>query len=278
MVKRFSRFLMYKNKYNAKSAAAGNRRFPSKRQDSPSTPTCYECGKSGHIKPDCPILKIKKKLEQKIEATNKSKRVKKAYIAWEVNDSSTSSDSSESPEEETNMCLMADTKSSASSVSNLESIDESYENRFYQLLDVYNELHEEARKLQYSNNRHKGENRWLENRLKQLETENEELKTDLENIEKHKSFNCKKNVINCENCSKQLERIKYLMSTLTRFTLGRNNLDAILGSQKSVLNREGIGYAEHENKLSSQLESRKFVNLSKPSSIVCFYCCEPDHT
>ena len=68
------------------------------------------------------------------------------------------------------------------------------------------------------------------------------------------------------------------MSTLTRFTLGRNNLDAILGSQRSVLNREGIGYAEHENKLSSQLESRKFVNLSKPSSIVCFYCCEPDHT
>jgi len=124
---------------------------------------------------------------------------------------------------------MADTKSSTSSVSNLESIDESYESKFYQLLEVYNEMHEEARKLQYSN-RHKGENRWLENKLKQLETENEELKTELEYIEKHKSCNCKKNVINFENCSKQLKRIKYLMSTLTRFTLGRNNLDAILGS------------------------------------------------
>jgi len=56
---------------------------------------------------------------------------------------------------------MADTKSSTSSVSSLESIDESCESRFYQLLDLYNELHEEARKLQYSNNRHKGENRWL---------------------------------------------------------------------------------------------------------------------
>jgi len=231
MVKRFSRFLKYKNKSNAKSAATGNRRFPSKRQESsPSTPTRYECGKSGHIKPDCPILKIKKKLEEKSEATSMSKRVKKAYIAWEGNDSNTSSDSSESDEEETNMCLMADTKSSAISVSNLESTDESYENRFYQLLELYNELHEEARKLQYSNNRHKGENRWLENRLKQLETENEELKTELENIEKHKSDNCKKSVLNCENCSKQLERIKYLMSTLTRFTLGRNYLDAMLGS------------------------------------------------
>jgi len=184
--------------------------------------------------------------------------VKKAYIAWEDNDSSTSIDSSESHEEEINLCLMADTKSSAKSVSNLESIDESYENRFYQLLNVYNELHEEARKLQYSNNRHKGENRWLENRLKQLETENEELKSELENMEKHKSGNCKKSVINYENCSKQLERIKYLMSTLTRFTLGRNNLDAMLGSERSVLKRKGIGYAEQENKLGSRLESRKF--------------------
>jgi len=126
---------------------------------------------------------------------------------------------------------MADRKSSANSVSSLESIDENYENKFYQLLDVYNELHEEARKLQYSNNRHKGENMWLENKLKQLEIENEELKIDLENMEKSQNCNCKKNVINCENCPKQLEMIKYLMSTLTRFTLRRNNLNAIIGSQ-----------------------------------------------
>jgi len=164
---------------------------------------------------------------------------------------------------------MADTKSSASSVSNFEFNDESYESKFHQLLDVYDELHEEAKKLQYYNNRHKGENRWLENRVKQLEAENEELKIDLENMKKHKSCNCKKSVINCENCPKQLERIKYLMSRLTRFTLERNNLDVILGSQQSVLNKDGIGYAEHANQLGKQLESRKFINMSKPSSIVC---------
>jgi len=68
------------------------------------------------------------------------------------------------------------------------------------------------------------------------------------------------------------------MSTLTRFTLGKNYLDAMLGSQRSVLNREGIGYAEHENQLGSQLESRKSINMSKPSSTVCFYCCKSGHT
>ena len=60
MVKSFSRFRKYKNKSNTK---------------------CYECGKFGHIKPDCPILNIKKKLEEKSEATSRSKRVKKTYIA-----------------------------------------------------------------------------------------------------------------------------------------------------------------------------------------------------
>jgi len=56
-------------------------------------------------------------------------------------------------------------------------------------------LHEVARKLQYSNNRHKGQNRWLENKLKQLEAENESLKTNLESLVKginNMACNCKK--------------------------------------------------------------------------------------
>jgi len=275
MVKRFSKFLKYKNKSNGNTIR--KRKFSFKKQDSPSTPRCYGCGKYGYIKLDCPVLKIKKKWEEKSEASNKSKRVKKTYIVWEDNDSITSSDSSERHNEETNLCLMVNTKSYANNVSSPESMDESYECKFHQLIDVYNELHDDARNLQYSNNIHKGETIWLENRVKQLEADNKELKTKLENMEKHNSCNYKKNVISCENCSKQLERIKYPMTTLTRFTLGRNNLDAILGSQWSVLNREGIGYVEYANQLGHRLESTKFINMSKPSFIMCFYCCEIGH-
>ena len=80
-------------------------------------------------------------MEEKSEATNKSKRVKKAYIAWKENDFDTSSESIDSHEEETNLCLMANNKSFASNVSSFKFIDESCESRFNQLLYVYNELH-----------------------------------------------------------------------------------------------------------------------------------------
>ena len=56
MVKRFSKFLKYKNKTN--NNFAGNKR-PSKKQEKSTTSTCYEYGKMGHNKPECPVLKLK---------------------------------------------------------------------------------------------------------------------------------------------------------------------------------------------------------------------------
>jgi len=64
------------------------------------------------------------------------------------------------------------------------------------------------------------------------------------------------------------------MKTLSKFTLGRSNLDAVLGSQRSVLNKEGIGYSGKSNRLGT----KNFLNVSKPSSITCTYCSELGHT
>jgi len=102
MVKKFSKFLKYKNKTN--NSYIGN-----KRQSKSGTQICYECGKAGYIKADCPVLKMKQKLDEKNEAEKHLKK-KKAYIAWEENDSSTSSESNDSTEEENNLCLMAKLK------------------------------------------------------------------------------------------------------------------------------------------------------------------------
>src|SRR3954471_7932954 len=62
---------------------------------------CFNCGKAGHYKPDCPYLKKEKEKNQS-KGHNKSKR---AYIAWESDSSSESSSSDE--EESANLCLMA---------------------------------------------------------------------------------------------------------------------------------------------------------------------------
>ena len=242
MVKKFSKFLKYKNKTN--NSYAGN-----KKQSRSGTQTCYECGKTGHIKVDCPVLKMKQKLEEKNEAEKHLKK-KKAYIAWEENDSSTSSESDDNTEEENNLCLMAKAESSIKAESSKNSVSsftyEHEENDYYELLDAFNELHKEATKLQKSNSKRKGEIMWLEGRIKQLEEENEILTTCLEKLEQSEKHS--RSI--CMYCLGQLEKIEYLMKTLSKFTLGRSNLDAVLGSQRSVLNKEGIGYSGNPNRLS----------------------------
>jgi len=78
---------------------------------------------------------MKQKLEEKNKARKNMKK-KKAYIAWEDNDSNTSSEFDESIEEENNICLMAGTGSSKSSVSSFKY--EQDENNYYELLDAFN--------------------------------------------------------------------------------------------------------------------------------------------
>lgn len=63
------------------------------------------------------------------------------------------------------------------------------------------------------------------------------------------------------------------MNTLSKFTIGSSNLVALLGSQRSMLNKQGIWYKGKSNKTNA----RKFTDLSKPSSISFFYCNNIGH-
>jgi len=117
-----------------------------------------ECLNQGHIKVECLNQFHKDKaLEKKF---GKSTRQRKSYIAWEEND--TSSSSSLGKEEEANLCLMAGYDSSENSVSsNISLMHENYNT----LLNSFKETHEEANWLALSNNRLKGLNNWLENKV-----------------------------------------------------------------------------------------------------------------
>jgi len=73
------------------------------------------------------------------------------------------------------------------------------------LLNAFKETHEEANRLALSNNRVKGLNSWLENKVIQLEEELLNLKTDFESLEmiyNSSSCSCSEivKVTNCKNC------------------------------------------------------------------------------
>ena len=99
--------------------------------------TCFECGKQGHIKSECPIY-LRKHIGEK-KGKNDTKQ-KKAYIAWK-DSASTNSDSS-SQEEIAKVCLMV------KSVNDPSTNEETKVNpEFEELLEAFNEIHEEAQRL-----------------------------------------------------------------------------------------------------------------------------------
>ena len=104
------------------------------------------------------------------------------------------------------------------------------------LLNAFKETHEEANRLALSNNRLKGLNNWLENRVKQLEEELLNLKTYFESLDmiyKNSSCNCSENnkVKICETCGVLQKKVNYLPKTVSKFTVGTASLNALLGSE-----------------------------------------------
>ena len=167
--------------------------------------TCFRCGKQGHMKVDYPNNESKEKgTSKKFEKKDKARR---AYIAWQDNDDSSSSSSSKE-DEEVNLCLMAKEESESSSVSSSTSIN--FEN-YSQLLEVFEETHEEANRLTLFNNWLKNLNNWLENRVKTLEEELNNSKTDFENLKMiYKNSSCKCDSSSCENCEALQKKVHYL--------------------------------------------------------------------
>ncbi|KAL2326154.1 hypothetical protein Fmac_025212 [Flemingia macrophylla] len=93
IVKEFKRFMKRKN--NKKRPNQSREGFK-KSENSFTKFICHECGKVGHIRPECPNLKRQSKYDQRRHDHDEKKKEKfkkkKAYI-WDDNDVSTSSGS-----------------------------------------------------------------------------------------------------------------------------------------------------------------------------------------
>jgi len=96
--------------------------------------------------------------------------------------------------------------------------------------------------LVLSNNRLKGLNNWLENRVKTLEENWKNQKMIL------KTLKCiAKNLLAsvsfvCENCENLENKVHYLIRTVDKLSKGKSNFENVLASQNCVSGKVGLGF------------------------------------
>jgi len=81
----------------------------------------------------------------------------------------------------------------------------------------------------------------------------------------------------CKCCNKFKEEIKDLKNSLAKFTVGKNNPDIILGKQRCVFDKAGLGYRPDKQQ---KLYKSFFASTQKNSSpfLTCFYCGKKGHS
>ena len=93
------------------------------------------------------------------------------------------------------------------------------------------------------NNRLKGLNNWLENRVKTLEEELNNSKTDFENLEMiYQNSSCKCDFSFCENCEALQKKVQCLLKTMDKFSKGKSNLETVLASQNYVFEKARLRF------------------------------------
>jgi len=108
-------------------------------------------------------------------------------------------------------------------------------------------------------------NSWLEKKVKTLEEELENSKTDFENLEiVYKNSSCKCDTLVCENCENLEKKVHYLVKTVDKLSKGQSNLENVLASQNCVFGKAGLGF-NLQNKQDRFLKS--FSKMPEKQSI-----------
>ena len=222
----------------------GRRNFDKNEEQKKDPIICFECKKPGHMKVDCPNLKKESRRDKR---NIKFEKFKKAFAAWGESDVDTSDDES-SDQEVANLCLVAqeDNKNEV----HLES------NSLNDLQDDYDDLYEESLKLI--------------NKNCMLRKQIASLSIEIETLKKHANELTSKNI-------ELNDTILDLTKCLEKFTKGQKNLDLLLGSQRCVYDRAGIG---HNTSTKQKLYKNIFVESTSFSTqkISCTYCNTEGHT
>jgi len=133
-----------------------------------------------------------------------------------------------------------DESCSSSEVSSCASLNEQ---NYSELLEVFQETHDEANRLVLSNNQLKELNSWLEKRVKSLEDEIEKSKNDFKNLETHfKNSSCKCDTLICENCENLEKKVHYLVDTVDKLSKGKSSFENVLASKSCVFGKASLGF------------------------------------
>ncbi|XP_074557881.1 uncharacterized protein LOC141813795 [Curcuma longa] len=216
---------------------------------------CYECHKKGHVRNDCPKLK---KQEEKL------KKKKKALKAtWD--DSSSSSSEEEIEKKTKHMALMAvsnvdssesersqdEDSSSESSSSDDEVTSPKLEKLYATIACLTNALSKSKSKIKR-----------LQNELKMIDHENT---SSCDYCLHHDSSHTSMHELENENAALRMQ-VDDLRKALEKFTSSSKYLDMILGAQRAVYNKAGLGYKPKQKEVNfMSLTSRH--NISKVKTV-----------
>ncbi|GAV69676.1 LOW QUALITY PROTEIN: zf-CCHC domain-containing protein/UBN2 domain-containing protein, partial [Cephalotus follicularis] len=204
-------------------------------------PTCYECNKPGHFKNECPNLKKKEQFKKKNEYF---KKMKAMVATWSDSDSSSSE---ESDEDVAHIAYMA-----------IEDEEEDEVNfSFDELQNAYEKLYVEYESVCLKNKTLKKNAISMTNELEILKNENSKYLKEIDSLQSKNSFY--ENEIEILNVSSKLsidfmeenEKLKIeidaLKKTFSKFSNSSDKLDNLLGLQRCVFDKAGLGYEEMKN-------------------------------
>ncbi len=269
LTRKFKKFLAKKKGHSGKFKKFFSKKAHEGKSSSKFEPRCYNCKELGHIRPNCPKAKEGKN-DRKEKRNEKHKKAMKA-TTWSDSDES-SNDEDSSDEEIANLCLMAnddEVSSNFNSDSEYETLNDHDElqNAFDELYYNFDELKTKYINLKkmHSSLSHKYDS--LSENLDVMKSENKSIKSEFEKL---KIKDSPSHYLISENEKLKLE-VKDLTSCLEKFVNGKKNLNMLLGSQRWMYDKAGIGYNENDNE-------KSFENYSKNmGNSLCTYCGRHTH-